>query len=129
MGVAMLSSVLNSERAIQVNIQIIRSFVRIRQLLATNEKLARKLQDLEKKYDTQFQQEFRVIAKLMVAEVDPKCWQVSPESDHGMSRSARRRRDHGSGPNGDFATISSRNPSVRSIAPPLSIDPEKADDH
>jgi hypothetical protein len=49
-GVAMLSSVLNSERAIQVNIQIIRNFVRLRQLLASNEQLARKLQDLEKQY-------------------------------------------------------------------------------
>jgi hypothetical protein len=71
-GVAMLSSVLNSERAIQVNIQIIRNFVRLRQLLATNEQLARKLQELEKRYDSQFQQVFRVITKLMVSEVEPK---------------------------------------------------------
>ncbi len=71
-GVAMLSSVLNSERAIQVNIQIIRNFVRLRQLLATNEQLARKLQELEKQCDSQFKQVFRVITKLMVAEADPK---------------------------------------------------------
>jgi chromosome condensin MukBEF ATPase and DNA-binding subunit MukB len=68
----MLSSVLNSERAIQVNIQIIRNFVRLRQLLATNEQLARKLQELEKRYDSQFQQVFRVITKLMVSEADSK---------------------------------------------------------
>ena len=71
-GVAMLSSVLNSERAIQVNIQIIRNFVRLRQLLATNEQLARKLQELEKRYDSQFKQVFRVITKLMVSETDSK---------------------------------------------------------
>jgi hypothetical protein len=71
-GVAMLSSALNSERAIQVNIQIIRNFVRLRQLLATNEQLARKLQDLEKRYDSHFKQVFRVITKLMVSEADSK---------------------------------------------------------
>ena len=71
-GVAMLSGVLNSEKAIQVNIQIIRNFVRLRQLLATNEQLARKLKEMEKKYDSQFQQVFRVITKLMVAEAKPK---------------------------------------------------------
>ncbi len=68
----MLSGVLNSERAIQVNIQIFRNFVRLRQLVATNEQLARKLQELEKRYDSQFQQVFRIITKLMVAEAEPK---------------------------------------------------------
>jgi hypothetical protein len=50
----MLSSVLKSERATQVNIAIMRAFVRLRQPLASNEVLARKLQALEKKYDKQF---------------------------------------------------------------------------
>ncbi len=50
-GVAMLSSVLNSSKAIQVNIEIIRAFVRLRQLIATHKDLARKLDALEKKYD------------------------------------------------------------------------------
>ena len=68
----MLSGVLNSERAIQVNIQIIRNFVRLRQLLATNEQLVRKLQEIEKRYDSQFQQVFRIITKLMVVEAEPK---------------------------------------------------------
>jgi hypothetical protein len=49
--VAMLSSVLNSSKAIQVNIEIIRAFVRLRQLIATHKDLARKLDALEKKYD------------------------------------------------------------------------------
>ncbi len=71
-GVAMLSSVLSSKRAIQINIQIIRNFVRLRQLLATNEQLVRKLQEIEKRYDSQFQQVFRIITKLMVAEAEPK---------------------------------------------------------
>jgi hypothetical protein len=66
------SSVLNSERAILVNIQIIRNFVRLRQLLASNEQLARKLQEMEKRYDSQFKQVFRVITKLMVSESDSK---------------------------------------------------------
>ncbi|MEK6672781.1 MAG: ORF6N domain-containing protein, partial [Nitrospirota bacterium] len=53
-GVAMLSSVLNSERAVKVNIEIMRAFVRLRQMLASNAELARKLDALEKKYDQQF---------------------------------------------------------------------------
>jgi len=53
-GVAMLSTVLNSERAVKVNIEIMRTFVRLRQMLASNAELSRKLQALEKKYDSQF---------------------------------------------------------------------------
>ena len=49
-GVAMLSSVVNSERAVQVNIEIMRAFVRLRQMLASNAELARKLGEMEKKY-------------------------------------------------------------------------------
>ena len=64
-GIAMLSTVLNSERAIQVNIQIMRAFVRLRQLLATNAQLARKLEALEKKYDAQFKVVFDAIRQLM----------------------------------------------------------------
>ena len=54
-GVAMLSSVLNSDRAIQVNIQIIRTFTKLRNLLATNKDLKRKIEAMEKKYDENFQ--------------------------------------------------------------------------
>jgi hypothetical protein len=61
----MLSTVLNSERAIQVNIEIMRAFVRLRQLLASNDRLARKLAALEKKYDAQFKVVFDAIRQLM----------------------------------------------------------------
>ena len=64
-GVAMLSSVLRSKRAVQVNIEIVRAFVRLRRLLATNEKLSRKLDTLEQKYDVQFKIVFDAIRELM----------------------------------------------------------------
>ncbi len=64
-GVAMLSSVLNSPRAIKVNIQIIRTFVRLRQMLASNAELSGKLNELEKKYDAQFRVVFDAIRSLM----------------------------------------------------------------
>ena len=64
-GVAMLSSVLNSERAVKVNIEIMRSFVRLRQMLSSNAELARKLDALEKKYDEQFKVVFDAIRELM----------------------------------------------------------------
>jgi len=59
-GVAMLSSVLRSKRAIQVNIEIMRAFVRLRQILASNKELAKRLDELEKKYDAQFKVVFDV---------------------------------------------------------------------
>jgi hypothetical protein len=64
-GVAMLSSVLHSKRAVQVNIEIMRAFVRLRQMLASNAGLARKLAALEKKYDAQFRVVFDAIRELM----------------------------------------------------------------
>jgi hypothetical protein len=64
-GVAMLSSVLKSERAIEVNIAIMRTFVKLRQMLASNEELARKLEEMEKKYDEQFKVVFDAIRALM----------------------------------------------------------------
>ena len=64
-GVAMLSSVLRSKRAIAVNIEIMRAFVRLRQILATNADLARKLDALERKYDAQFKVVFDAIRRLM----------------------------------------------------------------
>jgi phage regulator Rha-like protein len=64
-GVAMLSSVLNSKRAVQVNIEIMRAFVKLRQMLASNAELARKLEALEKKYDAQFKVVFDAIRQLM----------------------------------------------------------------
>lgn len=64
-GVAMLSSVLRSDRAIQANIEIVRAFVRLRQMLATNAELSRKLVALEKKYDARFKAVFEAIYDLM----------------------------------------------------------------
>jgi hypothetical protein len=68
-GVAMLSSVLNSRRAIQVNIEIMRAFVRLRRILASHVQLARKLDSLEKKYDSQFKVVFEAIRDLMMPPV------------------------------------------------------------
>lgn len=64
-GVAMLSSVLNSQRAIRVNIEIMRAFVQLRQILSSHAELARKLEDLEKKYDKKFKVVFEAIRQLM----------------------------------------------------------------
>jgi len=64
-GVAMLSSVLRSKRAIQVNIEIMRAFVRLRRIIASNKELAKRLDELEKKYDTQFKVVFEAIRQLM----------------------------------------------------------------
>ena len=64
-GVAMLSSVLTSKRAVQVNIAIMRIFVRLREMLATHKDLARKLDEMEKKYDRQFKVVFDAIRNLM----------------------------------------------------------------
>lgn len=64
-GILMLSSVLNSERAIKVNIEIMRAFVRLRQILASNKELAKRLDELEKKYDAQFRVVFDAIRELM----------------------------------------------------------------
>src|SRR4030067_3708046 len=72
LGVAMLSSVLNSYRAIQVNIAIMRSFVKIREMLSTHKDLARKLNEIEKKYDAQFRVVFDAIRKLMVPPPETK---------------------------------------------------------
>ena len=61
----MLSSVLRSKRAIRVNIEIMRAFVRLRRILASHADLARKLEALEKKYDAQFKVVFEAIRELM----------------------------------------------------------------
>lgn len=71
-GVAMLSSVLHSRRAIAVNIQIMRVFVRLRQLMISHKDLARKVEELEKKYDAQFRGVFEAIRRLMKEEEKPK---------------------------------------------------------
>lgn len=70
-GVAMLSTVLNSKQAIQVNIEIMRAFVRLREILSTHKDLARKLEELEKKYDRQFKLVFDAIRELMATREKP----------------------------------------------------------
>jgi len=70
-GVAMLSSVLRSPRAVQVNIAVMRAFVRLREMLMSNADLARKLLALEDKYDGQFKIVFDAIRKLMEAPPPP----------------------------------------------------------
>ena len=77
-GVAMLSSVLNSERAVQVNIAIVRAFVRLRELMATHKELAGKIIDLEKKYgkhDKEIQLIFQAIKQL----IDPPVPEIPKE--------------------------------------------------
>ena len=64
-GVAMLSGVLRSEQAIRVNIEIMRAFVRLRELLTTHHDLAKQLNNLERKYDSQFKAVFDAIRQLM----------------------------------------------------------------
>jgi len=71
-GVAMLSSVLKSSRAAKVNIEIMRTFVRLRRLLASHADLAAKLAALEKKYDSQFRVVFEAIRQLMEPPQSPK---------------------------------------------------------
>jgi hypothetical protein len=75
--VAVLSSVLNSPRAIQVNIAIMRAFVRLRQMLEDNQELARKILEMEKKYDQQFQIVFQAIGELMSPAPSKKKRQIS----------------------------------------------------
>jgi len=71
-GVAMLSGVLNSPKAVRVNIEIMRAFVKLRMILATHVELARKLEEVEKKYDTQFKTVFDAIRQLMTPQEKPK---------------------------------------------------------
>lgn len=70
-GVAMLSSVLRSKRAISVNIEIMRTFVKLRQMLESNSELSRRLDNLESKYDRQFKVVFDAIRQLMIPPVTP----------------------------------------------------------
>lgn len=71
-GVAMLSSVLNSPRAIQVNIQIIRAFVHLRRMISSSDDLRKKIEDMEKRYDKQFKIVFDALRELLREESNPK---------------------------------------------------------
>ncbi|HEU6447926.1 MAG TPA: ORF6N domain-containing protein [Verrucomicrobiae bacterium] len=71
-GALMLANVLNSERAAQTSVQVVRAFVKLRQMLASNADLARKLDAMEKKYDAQFKVVFDAIRQLMSPTAKPK---------------------------------------------------------
>ena len=71
-GVAMLSSVLKSQRAVQVNIQIMRAFTKLRRILASHEDLKRKIEEMEKKYDSQFKTVFAAIKELFTRAQEPQ---------------------------------------------------------
>lgn len=71
-GVAMISSVLNSDRAIQVNVLIMRAFTQLRRMLSTHEELKRKIEAMERKYDSQFRTVFEAIKQLIETEDKPK---------------------------------------------------------
>lgn len=74
-GILMLSSVLRSKRAIQVNIQIMRTFVKMRELLASHKNILNKIEELEKKYNDQFKVVFQMIKKMMT-EPEPSRKQI-----------------------------------------------------
>jgi hypothetical protein len=82
-GVAMLSSVLRSKRAIRVHIAIMRTFVRLRELLNTHKELARKLAALERKYDSQFKVVFDAIRELMAPSPLPPRRQIGFKTEEG----------------------------------------------
>jgi len=71
-GISILSGVLNSDRAVLVNIAIMRTFVKLREMIANHEELARKLSDLEEKYDSQFESVFAAIRELMSIQTVPQ---------------------------------------------------------
>jgi hypothetical protein len=75
-GIAMLSGVLKSKRAVLVNIEIMRTFVKLRRILATHDKLARKLAALERRYNKQFKQVFDAIREIMTPKTPPKQHQI-----------------------------------------------------
>jgi len=71
-GVAMLSSVLRGSRAVQVNVAIMRTFVRLREMLATHEELRRKIDAMEKRYDARFQAVFETIRRMLETPIPAK---------------------------------------------------------
>jgi phage regulator Rha-like protein len=71
-GVAMLSSVLRSDRAVQVNIAIMRAFLQLRSMLATHEELRRKITEMEKRYDSKFQVVFATLRQMLETPVPPR---------------------------------------------------------
>ncbi len=85
-GVAMLSSVLRSKRAVHVNIQIMRAFVQLRRMLASHEEMARRLAALERTYDAQFKVVFNAIRQLMAPPPEAKRKRIGFATEHEESR-------------------------------------------
>src|SRR5262245_21379942 len=81
-GVAMLSSVLNSERAIELKIGIMRAFVRLRAMLASHAELSRRLAKLEQKYEDQFREVFEAIREMMEPEPVPSARRIGFAGKH-----------------------------------------------
>jgi hypothetical protein len=71
-GIAMLSSVLRSKRAVAVNIAIMRTFVKLREIIATNSALRRKIEAVERKYDEQFKLVFKILSEMVMTDAKPK---------------------------------------------------------
>lgn len=71
-GVVMLSSVLKSKRAIQVNIQIVKTFVRLREMIVSNKILRERINEMEERYDKQFKVIFEAIKRLLEEKIEPK---------------------------------------------------------
>lgn len=71
-GVAMLSSVLNSDKAILINIQIIKTFVKMREMVISNKELRQRLEEMERKYDTKFQVVFTALRKILEPKEEPQ---------------------------------------------------------
>lgn len=96
-GALMAANVLSSSRAITASVTVVRAFVRLRQLLATHVELKRKLDELEERYDAQFQQVFAAIRALMTPPDPPKKGSigfqlVEPEPDRGRKSAPRKSR-------------------------------------
>jgi hypothetical protein len=112
-GVAMLSSVLRSKRAVQVNIEIMRAFVRLREMIVSNKELAKRLDELEQKYDSQFKVVFDAIRQLMIPAICTRPPRVCQDSLF-----SRCRRDAGSDSAGKSqSNRGSRFPQFFSFAP------------
>jgi len=90
-GIAMLSSVLRSARAVQVNIAIMRAFVQLRAMLATHEDLRRKIDEMEKRYDTKFHAVFSTLRQMLETPIPAK----RQIGFHARTESARRARQKG----------------------------------
>ena len=88
-GVSMLSGVLRSSRAIQVNVEIMRTFVRLSRILDSHADLAERLNALEKKYDATFKVVFEVIRKLMALEPPPKRRRIGFDVDDEAGPNSR----------------------------------------